>query len=187
MEPVMTPRVPPLSAPYPAEIQAAFDRIMPPGIDPLVLFRTLSSVPRVWEKFRAASLLDKGPLNLRQREIVIDRVCARCDCAYEWGVHITFFAKRAELSDAQVQALAVDSADAAVWSEEERLLIRAVDALHDTIDIPDALWSALAAAFSREQILEVIALCGFYRTVAYFCRALRLPTEAYGAELPRVA
>ena len=79
------------------------------------------------------------------------------------------------------------SADAAVWCGAERLLIRAVDALHDTIDIPDALWRALSAAFSREQILEVIALCGFYRTVAYYCRALRLPTEAYGAALPRAA
>ena len=181
----MTPRIPPLGAPYPTEIQANFDRIMHPGIDPLVLFRTLSSVPRIWEKFRAGSLLDKGPLNLRQREIVIDRVCARCGCAYEWGVHITFFAKRVELSEAQIQALATDSTDATVWSEEERLLIRAVDALHDTIDIPDALWSALAATFSHEQIVEVLALCGFYRSVAYFCRALRLPMEAYGAALPR--
>lgn len=181
----MIPRIEPLSAPYPAEVQAAFDRIMPPGVEPLALFRTLSSVPRIWEKFRAASLLDKGPLGLRQREIVIDRVCARCGCDYEWGVHVAFFANRVELSDAQVQALATDSADAAVWSAEERLLIRAVDALHDTIDIPDALWRALAAVFSREQILEVIALCGFYRTVAYYCRALRLPTEAYGAALPR--
>lgn len=183
----MTPRIPPLSAPYPAEIQAAFDRIMPPRIDPLVLFRTLATVPRIWEKFRAGSLLDKGPLDLRQREIVIDRVCARCGCAYEWGVHVSFFAQRVELSEAQIEALATDSADAPIWSEEERLLIRAVDALHDTIDIPDALWDALAARFSHEQILEVIALCGFYRTVAYYCRALRLPTEAYGAALPRAA
>jgi alkylhydroperoxidase family enzyme len=183
----MTLRMSPLTAPYPEEVQTTFDRIMPPGIDPLILFRTLSSVPRIWEKFRAGSLLDKGPLGLRQREIVIDRVCARCGCAYEWGVHVAFFAGRVELTDAQIQALATDSADAAVWSEEERLLIRAVDALHDTIDVPDALWSALAAAFSHEQILEVIALCGFYRTVAYYCRALRLPTEAYGAVLPRAA
>jgi alkylhydroperoxidase family enzyme len=187
MEAVMTPRIPPLNAPYPTEIQANFDRIMPPGTEPLVLFRTLSAVPRIWEKFRAGSLLDKGPLGLRQREIVIDRVCARCGCAYEWGVHITFFAKRVELTEAQIQALGVDSADAAVWTAEEQLLIRAVDALHDTIDISDALWQALAAAFSHEQILEVIALCGFYRTVAYYCRALRLPTEAYGAALPRAA
>lgn len=183
----MTPRVAPLSAPYPDEVQVAFDRIMPPGIEPLVLFRTLASAPRVWEKFRAGSLLDKGSLSLRQREIVIDRVCARCGCAYEWGVHVAFFAKRLDLTEAQIQALATDSADAAVWSEAERLLIRTVDALHDTIDIPDTLWTALTATFSREQILEVIALCGFYRTVAYYCRALRLPPEAYGAALPRAA
>lgn len=183
----MTTRIPPLSSPYPEGVQAVFDRIMPSGIDPLVLFRTLSSVPRIWEKFLAGSLLDKGTLDLRRREIVIDRVCARCGCDYEWGVHVAFFAKRVELSEAQIQALATDSADAAVWNEQERLLIRTVDALHDMIDIPDALWSALAAAFSREQILEVIALCGFYRTVAYYCRALRLPTEAYGAELPRAS
>lgn len=181
----MIPRIPALDAPYPDDVQAAFDRIMPAGVEPLVLFRTLASVPRVWEKFRAGSLLDKGPLSLRQREIVIDRVCARCGCVYEWGVHVAFFAKRVELGEAQIQALATDSADAAVWSDRERLLIRAVDALHDTIDIPDALWSALSAAFSREEILEVIALCGFYRTVAYYCRALRLPTEAHGAALPR--
>jgi alkylhydroperoxidase family enzyme len=183
----MTPRIPPLNPPYPTDIQAMFDRTMPPGIEPLVLFRTIASVPRIWGKFLAGSLLDKGPLSLRQREIVIDRVCARCGCAYEWGVHVAFFAGRVELTEAQVQALATDGADAPVWSEDERLLIRAVDALHDTIDIPDALWSALADAFSREQILEVIALCGFYRTVAYYCRALRLPTEAYGAALPRAA
>lgn len=183
----MNPRIAPLSAPYPDDIQAAFDRIMPAGVEPLVLFRTLASAPRIWEKFRAASLLDKGPLSLRQREIVIDRVCARCGCAYEWGVHVAFFAKRVDLTEAQIQALATDSADAAMWREDERLLIRAVDALHDTIDIPDTLWRALAATFSREQILEVIALCGFYRTVAYYCRALRLPTEAYGAPLPRAA
>ena len=37
-------RVAPLSAPYPAEIQATFDKIMPAGFDPLVLFRTLRSM-----------------------------------------------------------------------------------------------------------------------------------------------
>ena len=183
----MTPRIPPLSAPYPADVQAVFDRVMPPGIEPLVLFRTLASVPRIWGKFLAGSLIDKGALDLRLREIVIDRACARCGCDYEWGVHIAVFAERVGLSEAQIRALAADSADAAVWNEQECLLIHAVDALHDTIDIPDTLWSALAAAFSHEQILEVIALCGFYRTVAYYCRALRLPTEAYGAALPRAA
>ena len=88
------PRVEPVVPPYPPELQAIFDRVMPPGVPPLSLFTTLARVPRVYERFRAGSLLDRGPLSLRHREIVIDRTCARCGCAYEWGVHVAFFAQR---------------------------------------------------------------------------------------------
>jgi hypothetical protein len=44
-----------------AEIQSQFDRIMR-GAPPLMLFRVMASNPRAWEKFRAGSLLDRGPL-----------------------------------------------------------------------------------------------------------------------------
>jgi hypothetical protein len=66
----------PLNPPYTPDIQAAFDAIMPAGVDPLVLFRTLAVNTRVYERFRAGGLLDRGLLTLRQREIVIDRTCA---------------------------------------------------------------------------------------------------------------
>lgn len=178
------PRIAPLEPPYPADVQAAFDRIMPPGVAPLVLFRTLAACPRIWDRFRAGSLLDKGPVPLRLREIVIDRVCARCGNEYEWGVHITFFAQRAGLSPEQQRATVKEDAGAACWTDEERTAIRLVDALHDTADIPDGLWTALRASFSDAQILELIALCGFYRTVSYFCNGLRLPAEPYGAKFP---
>ncbi|MCW5744978.1 MAG: carboxymuconolactone decarboxylase family protein [Alphaproteobacteria bacterium] len=185
MEAVLTePRIAPLAAPYPAAAQAAFDRIMPPGVDPLVLFRTLAGCARVWEKFRAGSLLDKGPLPLRLREIVIDRVSARCGNEYEWGVHVAFFAKRAGLSEAQQHATVHGGADAACWSDEERTVIRLADELHDTASISDGLWAELRARFDDEQILEMIALCGFYRTVSYFCNGLRLPPESYAATFP---
>ena len=69
-------RVAPLNPPYTPDIQAAFDAIMPAGVDPLVLFRTLAVNARVYERFRAGGLLDRGLLTLRQREIVIDRTCA---------------------------------------------------------------------------------------------------------------
>jgi hypothetical protein len=74
-------RVAPVTPPYSPELQAVFDRIMPPGVPPLLLFTTLARVPRVYEHFRAGSLLDRGPVSLRQREIVIDRTCARCGCS----------------------------------------------------------------------------------------------------------
>ena len=178
------PRVEPVSRPYSPELQAVFDRIMPPGVPPLALFTTLARVPRIYERFRAGSLLDRGPVSLRHREIVIDRTCARCGCAYEWGVHVAFFAQRVALTPAQVRATLRGSADDAAWSEEERLLIRLVDELHDAAAISDELWEGLAAAFSVEQILELIALVGFYHMVSFFANGLRLAPETYGAPPP---
>jgi len=144
----------PVQPPYPPELQKVFDSIMPPGVPPLALFTTLARVPRIWDRFRAGSLLDRGPVSLRHREIVIDRTCARCGCGYEWGVHAAFFAQRAALTQEQVRATVHgDASDPAWWSAEERLLIRMADKLHDSASLSDELWDALATAFSVEQIL----------------------------------
>jgi alkylhydroperoxidase family enzyme len=178
------PRVEPVAPPFPSELQAVFDRIMPPGVPPLALFTTLARVPRVYERFRAGSLLDRGPLSLRQREIVIDRTCARCGCAYEWGVHVAFFAGRVALTPAQIRATARGGATDPAWSDDERLLIRMVDELHDTANLCDETWEALAASFSIEQVFEMIALVGFYHTVSFFANGLRLPPEPYGVPFP---
>lgn len=73
-----SPRIAPADRPYPPEIAARFDALMPPGIAPLVLFRVLARDERLFQRFMGGGLLDKGHLTLRQREIVIDRVTARC-------------------------------------------------------------------------------------------------------------
>ena len=178
------PRVEPLSPPYPPEVQEVFDKIMPRGVPPLQLFTTLARVPRIWDRFRAGSLLDRGPVPLRQREIVINRSCARCGCAYEWGVHVAFFGDRAALTPEQVRATYRGDANDAAWSGEERVLIRLVDELHDTANISEQLWTELAAAFSVDQILELIALVGLYHTVSFFANGLRLGAEPYAAVPP---
>jgi hypothetical protein len=121
------------SLPFRPELQAVFDRIMPPGVPLLQLFTTLARVPRIYEGFRAGSLLDRGPLSLRHREIVIDRTCGRCGCPYEWGVHVAFFGERVALTPEQLRATVHGPPHDPVWSDEEKLLIRAVDELHDTV------------------------------------------------------
>ncbi len=184
IDPNIVPRVEPVSLPFAPELQAVFDKIMPPGVPPLSLFTTLARVPRVYDRFRAGSLLDKGPLSLRQREIVIDRTCARCGCTYEWGVHIAFFAERVALTAEQTRATALGDANDAVWSEEESLLIRLVDELHDTADVSDELWQSLASAFTIEQVFELIALVGFYHTVSFFANGTRLRAEPFAAKPP---
>src|SRR5262249_33724809 len=115
------------------------------------------------------------------REIIIDRTCARCGCSYEWGVHAAIFAERACLTPVEIDAT---WNDAPVWRDEESLLIRLVDELHDSAWISDNLWEEVAKTFTVEQIFESIALIGFYHTVSFFANGLKLAPEPFAANPP---
>ena len=169
-------RIAPLQPPYPDDIQAQFDRIMR-GAPPLMLFRVMAGHARAWTKFRDGSLLDRGPLSLRQREIVIDRTCALNACEYEWGVHVRIFAADAALTPKQIDATVNAAADAACWSAPEQALLAAVDALHRRSTLSDDEFARLRLHYDEDQVLEIILLCGFYRTVSYLANALQLPLE----------
>jgi alkylhydroperoxidase family enzyme len=176
-------RIQPLEPPYAPDVQQSFDLVMQ-GQEPLVLFRTLAASPRAWEKFRAGSLLDRGPLTLRDREIVIDRTTALAACEYEWGVHVAVFAERARLTDEQIRATCDAGPEASCWSDAERALISAVDALHGKATLDQAEFDRLRKHYDDAQIFEILLLCGFYRTVSYVANALDLPLEPKGARFP---
>jgi alkylhydroperoxidase family enzyme len=180
----MTARIAPAAPPFAPEIQAALEKIMPPGMPPLVLFTTLARDPRLFGKFFAGSLLDRGNLTLRQRELVINRTTALCGSEYEWGVHIRGFAAKAEFTEAQIASTVRGSADDACWGDEDRLLLRLCDALHRGCDVDETLWTALSERFGDAARLELLLLAGFYRTVSYLTNALRLPLEPGAARFP---
>ena len=178
------PRISPLDPPFAAELQANFDQIMQ-GAPPLVLFRTVAASERAWRKFRGGSLLDGRLISLREREIVIDRTCALSGCEYEWGVHVTAFARAAHLTAAGIAATCSVDAATDSWSEAERALIAVADALHARARLTDAEFAALRAWYDDAQVLEIIMLCGFYRTVSYLANGLDLPLEPGAAPFPR--
>ena len=174
------PRIAPADPPYAADVQARLDALMPPGVPPLLLFRVLARDERLFQRFMGGGLLDKGHLTLRQREIAIHRVTARCGAEYEWGVHAAFFARRAGLDAAQLHSTAHGGPEDACWSAGDALLIRFCDALHEACTLDDTLWGELRTSFSEEAILELLLLAGFYRTVSYLANALRLQPERFG-------
>jgi alkylhydroperoxidase family enzyme len=180
----MVARMSPAQPPFAAEIQARLDRIMPKGTPPLILFTSLARDKRLFERFMAGGLLDRGRLTLRQREIVIDRTTALSRSEYEWGVHIAIFAARAGLTATQIRATTTENGDDPTWTDEDRVLLRACDQLHRTCDLDDRTWRDLRTHFSEEAILEVLMLAGYYRTISYLTNALRLPLETYGARFP---
>jgi alkylhydroperoxidase family enzyme len=176
----MQVRIKPLEPPFEAEIGEELAKMMPPGIPPLNLFKTFALNPRIMRKIQGGNLLDKGSLSLRQREIVIDRVTAQCGSEYEWGVHVAFFAEKVKLTKAQIQSLTFGNSTDAVWEDEsEKILIQLADETLATKQISDDLWARVKQYFSDEQVLELLALIGFYHTISLITNGLKIELEKF--------
>ena len=184
-------RIAPLEPPYDAEVAEAFLRIMPPGMAPLKLFRTQAHNKRVLQRMFAGNLLDKGSIELRERELIILRTCARCGSEYEWGVHVALFSEKARLTRAEIAAtLHTDpdpDPDLSALSAREVLLMKAVDELHDSAGISDALWMALTHHYNSAQILEIISLTGSYHTVSFITNAAVVELESFSPRFAQYA
>jgi alkylhydroperoxidase family enzyme len=180
----MPPRLAPLEPPYAPELAAELTALMPPGLEPIRLFRTLAHSPRVLRKVRLGGLLDRGPLARRDRELVILRTSARCGCAYEWGVHVAFFAERVGLGAELVRATARGGADDPAFGPRERALVRMADELHETAQLSDAAYRELAEHFAADQIVELLALAGFYHAIAFLANGLGVEPEAFAPGFP---
>jgi alkylhydroperoxidase family enzyme len=156
-------RIAPLSPPYAPDVATALAKWMPPGTErePLVLFRVLQRHPELASRMRVlgAGLLGHGVLPPADRELVILRTCARARCWYEWGIHADAFAGAVGLTPDQVAATAGEGGD--------DLLTRAADELHDDTRWSDGTWRALRERYTDEQLVELLVLAGWYRTISY--------------------
>jgi len=174
-------RIQPASPPYSADTGAQLATMMPPGVEPILLFRTfvknlpMASAMGSWGSYELSSKLS---LSMRDREILIDRTCARCSCEYEWGVHIAFFAERIRLSPEQIASITHGNAEDACWTDQrDRLLIRAADSLHDDATIDDVLHGQLIAEFAEDELLDIYMLCGWYHAISYAANAAGVDLE----------
>ena len=91
------------------------------------------------------------------------------------------------LSDEQLVATVSGDADDPVWSTRQSLLVRLADQLHDNADVSDQLWAGLAAHWTEEQLIELIAVSGFYHLVSFTANAARVELESFGERFPAVA
>jgi alkylhydroperoxidase family enzyme len=180
----VTARIAPLAAPYVDRVAEDLAALMPPGVPPIGLFRTLAKNPRVLRRVRRGGLLDPGSITVRQREIVILRTTARTGAEYEWGVHAAFFGAAAGLGEAELAATVLAGPDAPCWSKEEALLVRLADELHDHARLRDATWSALRVHFGEDQLIELLMLAGLYRAISYVVNGTGVALELGALRFP---
>jgi alkylhydroperoxidase family enzyme len=178
---VAAARVAPLGPPYAAEVEEYLTKLMPPDVEPLKLFRTFALNLELASRMRplGAYFLAHPSIDPRDRELIILRTTALNAAEYEWGVHAAFFY---ELSHDEI-AGTVPGSDYP-WRERDRLLLRLADELDATGTLPDVLWAELQAHWSHSQLLELIVLAGWYRTISYVINALGIEHEEWAPRFP---
>lgn len=154
------------------------------GVPHIEFFAVLARDDRLFRKVVSASMIDEGHLTVRQREIAVARVTAKCHAEYEWGIHVALFGQAAGLSQDDYRALFGAGAGDGRWTEAERLIITAVDTLIDTHTIDDDLWNLLRGWFSPECISELVILAGHYLTVSMLGNAWKLKREPFAPGFP---
>lgn len=183
------PRIEAPQEPYEPEIAESLAKSLPPGagVRPPLIFRIFHVHPELASRWRVvgAHFLAHNRLPTRDREIVIDRVTGRNGARHEWGLHAAFYGEQVGLSSSQLDSTVTGpQALADEWSEADLSLMEAVDELDETAHLSDATWDRLQARYDDLQLIEFIALVGWYRTISYMCNVLQLEPESWGRDWP---
>jgi 4-carboxymuconolactone decarboxylase len=143
----------------------------------LNIFRTLAHQPTLLKRFNAlgGAFLAHGLLPPREREIVILRVGWNCRSVYEFGQH-TVMGRAAGLTDGEIAALATPRA-AGRWSADEEALIALADEICGDDCASDATFAALRRRWNDAELVELVALVGFYRMVSGFLNTMGIEPE----------
>ena len=116
-----------------------------------------------------------GSLDGRLREIAILRVGWRIGSVYEWSNHVGV-ARGVGLSDAEI--LAVRTADPRELSEADLLAVRIVDeVLENTLVSETTLAAARALLGDGDELMELVAIPGFYRAIGTMLLTFAVPLE----------
>ena len=147
------------------------------GTEPLKLFLTLGRHRRLfrgWLRF-AGRLMPGGRLPRRETELVILRVAHLASCEYEWEHHLRLGRRaglRAEDFDRVRTGAAADG-----WSPRERVILAAVDALHEQRDLDDDGWRELRSHLDERETIELLMLAGHYEMLATTLNTLRIAPD----------
>jgi alkylhydroperoxidase family enzyme len=164
------------------EVTQGIKALLPPGAERPLRRRkggsqghnvlgTLARHPELMRAYHTFNghILFTTSLSDRQRELLILRVAARRDAAYEWAQHV-HLAAEAGIDDAEIARIAVGP-DAPGWSVEDAAMVRAVDELvHDAM-ISDTTWTQLSQTLDEHQLMDLVFTVGAYDLLAMAFRS----------------
>jgi 4-carboxymuconolactone decarboxylase len=143
---------------------------------PVNLYRALGNHPALvgaWTEFAQSIRADsKTPRALRELMILRSGQVQRSE--YEWAQHLRM-ARKAGVREAQIDALAGWRSSPEFDSREKAALGLLEGVTAGKVD--DATWTEAAGHFSREEMVELVLVSGFYSMVARVLDALRVELD----------
>ena len=144
-----------------AQILAARGRVSP-------LYQVLlhsSAMAQGWEAMLTA-VRNRNSLDAAMREMLILRVAVLNRAVFEFDAHVPH-AEKAGLSRQKIEALR-EPVISAVFSDDERRLLRLCDTMTVQIDVPDALFAEVRTRFSDQQLVDLLVTIAAYNMVSRF-------------------
>jgi alkylhydroperoxidase family enzyme len=118
-----------------------------------------------------------GALDARLREVAILRVGWRIGSVYEWSNHVPI-ARRAGMTDDEL--LAVRTADASVLRPGDLVAIAVADDVLDSLAVSSITFdSARQLLGDGDELLELVAIPGFYRAIGSLLLTFDIPLESH--------
>ena len=183
-------RLPLRPPPYAPDLEKYIHNNALTGLSPQNLRLALAHQPQLAAAFQALAhvILFKCELPEREREIAIIRTGALTRSEYEWGMHVSIFGEKCGLGPQHVSDLTScaswDELNDTLWTGDEKLVVRAVDELHQHSTVTDTTWERLRAHWSNAQLVELILSAGFYHMAAFFLNSMAVPLETGSARFP---
>jgi alkylhydroperoxidase family enzyme len=178
------PRLGRAPLPHSAEQAQAFGLDRHPSLED-VGRRTLMWNPPLLEAYGGlTNYLRSSPcLPARDREIAILRHAWDCGSDYQWGMHAEM-ALNSGLTSEEIERIAGGPPDGD-WARHEVAVMQAVDELHVASCVSDDTWIALSAHYDESQLIELLALVGSYRLLAYILNTVGIrPPTGRSPDLP---
>jgi alkylhydroperoxidase family enzyme len=147
------------------------------GESALNIFATFAHHPKLMKRWLVFGnhVLAKSTLPARDRELVVLRTGWNCRAPYEWGQHVVI-ARTIGITDDEITRVSVGP-DAGGWSEQDAVLLRAADELHNDQTLTDATYAALATRYDVRNLLDLVFTVGQYHVVSMALNAFRVDRE----------
>jgi alkylhydroperoxidase family enzyme len=183
-------RLPLVQPPYPPEAEKTIGSTAFKGLSPLNLRLALANHPKLANAFQSMAhvVLFQCAVSARDREIAIIRTGALTRSEYEWGMHVSIYGEKCDLSEAQILELTCKTSwrelSDHLWTPSEKLIVRMVDELHHSSTVSDETWSSLLGNWSQDQVIELIFSSSFYHMAAFFLNTAAVPLEDGSRRFP---